>query len=407
MAGKRGHELRWLENKVMTSSMLAQIIFLLAAGRPAVTVVFRFDDYSAVSETSAEVRIIDAFASRGLPLTMGVIPYARATGLCDGMPLPREKAAILLQNRRTVDVAMHGYAHEKTGPWTEFAGVDVAEQVERLRRGKQLLDSLLDEQTTIFIPPWNSYDRGTLHAVQTLGFTCLSAGEDGPAANGPIRFLPATCELTGLEKAVRKARHHGSGNLIIVVLFHGYDFKEVDRHRGSTTFERFYALLDWVAARDDVAVRSIGDLLHDGTDLSLERYAANRRLAQLSIPLPPRVVRLFDLEKRVYLPIDAALVFPARRRQYAAALLFYGLSGTGMALLNATAIAASRQRCWPALIAKSPYIAVFLLAGVVLYTCRDLMIGYFSMLSVSAALGGGLGIFLGKRLLRRTASRAN
>jgi hypothetical protein len=202
-------------------------------------------------------------------------------------------------------------------------------------------------------------------------------------------------------------RRHGGGGSLIVVLFHGYDFKEVNRHRGITTFERFYALLDWVVAQDDIAVRSIDNLLRDGTDLSPERYAANQRVAQSFVPLPPCVVRLSDLENRVYLPVDTAVAFPAKRRQYVAALSFYGLSGTSIALLNATTIAASRQRRWSALITKSPYLAVFLLAGVALYACRDLMIGYFSILSISGALGGGLGIFIGKRLLRRTASRAN
>jgi peptidoglycan/xylan/chitin deacetylase (PgdA/CDA1 family) len=394
----------------MNSSVLAQVVLLLAASRPAVTVAFRFDDYSAVSSTSAEVRIIDAFASRGIPLTIGVIPYVHyvhATGLCDGTPLPREKAAILLQNRRVVDVAMHGYAHEKTGPWTEFAGVDAAEQVERLRRGKQLLDSLLDEQTTIFIPPWNSYDQGTLHAVQAVGFTCLSAGEDGPAADGPLRFLPATCEVRGLESAVQKARHRGGSGSIVVVLFHDYDFKEVNQQRGITTFERFYALLDWVAVQDDITVRSIGDLLRDGTDLSPGRYAANRRVAKSSIPLPPCVVRLFDLENRVYWPIETAVVLPAKRRRFVAALMFYGLFALAAGLPSATMIAAARRRRLPALIAKFPYAAVFLLVSVALYTCRDLRIGYFSLVCISAALGSGLGILIGKRLLRWIPSRAD
>nr|WP_320193705.1 hypothetical protein [uncultured Desulfobacter sp.] len=48
-----------------------------------VNVVFRFDDYSAYSNTNLELRIIDAFRKHEACLTIGVIPYACAGDIHD------------------------------------------------------------------------------------------------------------------------------------------------------------------------------------------------------------------------------------------------------------------------------------------------------------------------------------
>lgn len=44
---------------------------------------------------------------------------------------------------------------------------------------------------------------------------------------------------------------------VVVMLSHEYDFKEIDAHRGRTTFLEFSALVDWLDNQPDVRLRSI------------------------------------------------------------------------------------------------------------------------------------------------------
>jgi len=59
-----------------------------------ITVIFRYDDYSSLSPTEMEIKIINAFQNSNIPVTFGVIPY-----ICKDnskpMPLTLIKAEIL------------------------------------------------------------------------------------------------------------------------------------------------------------------------------------------------------------------------------------------------------------------------------------------------------------------------
>ena len=88
-------------------------------GERRITVIFRFDDYSARSDTDLEVRILDAFRARGLRCTIGVIPKVAAHSVSSpapqpGLLLPAAKIRILSEALRngTLEVAQHGFVHQ-------------------------------------------------------------------------------------------------------------------------------------------------------------------------------------------------------------------------------------------------------------------------------------------------------
>ena len=167
-------------------------------------VVFRMDDYSAVSDTGLELRILDLFEKKQVGITLGVVPFVCAGDQKDPtaqslIALPHEKAELLKAKLKAgfLDIALHGYAHQTNdvsdGP-SEFAGVDYAAQVEKLKEGRRFLEQVTGHSVECFIPPWNSYDLNTLRALEEAGFEILSAGWKGVAAGeSKIRFLPATC----------------------------------------------------------------------------------------------------------------------------------------------------------------------------------------------------------------------
>jgi peptidoglycan/xylan/chitin deacetylase (PgdA/CDA1 family) len=200
----------------------------VCAGR--ITVVFRFDDYSARSNTAMEARLIQAFRKCHACCTFGVIPYVwddygRDPRPQDVIPLTVEKAALLrdAMDQGIVDVAMHSFSHQRTGPWTEFAGRNYHEQLEKIRQGRDLLVALLGRPVTTFAPAWNSYDDVTVQVLREQGFACLSAdigGRPGLQPSCPLKFLPSGCDLDHLREAVERARRAGDADALIVVLFH-------------------------------------------------------------------------------------------------------------------------------------------------------------------------------------------
>ena len=247
-----------------------------------VNVVFRFDDYSARSSTDLEQRIIGLFAEHKLPVTFAVIPFVCSGDIHDPspqklIPLPPAKAEILKTAYRQgiLDVALHGYSHQTNGqpPYTEFAYLDYASQTRKLAEGKRVLEEILDAPVTTFVPPWNKYDLHTLRALEDLGFTTLSANRKGPGRSDTgLFFLPATCGLQKLAEAVAAARASAEKQPVVVVLFHEYDFKEINARRGRLTIDEFAALLDWVASQQDIRSLSISKAVETIHDLSAERF---------------------------------------------------------------------------------------------------------------------------------------
>ncbi len=243
-----------------------------------INVVFRLDDYSACSNTDLELRIIDAFRMNEACITLGVIPYVCANDIHDPsgqelIPLTSMKGNILKSglNEGVIDVALHGYSHQtiSTGQWTEFSGLDYDNQVERLTKGKQLLESLIDAPVTTFVPPWNRFDLNTLRALEELGFSTLSAGKKirGVTEECKLNILPYTCNLSGLRDAIEASQTSSDTQPVIVVLFHEYDFQEIDGKRGRITYQKFYELMKWLKSQRDVRLLSISQATQVINDL--------------------------------------------------------------------------------------------------------------------------------------------
>ena len=232
-----------------------------AAAEPSVTVVFRYDDYCGKRHfDKADLEVLRTFRHYRVPLTLGVIPYVcqgdvhkRAADRAERRPQPflvlgadqvgpvNELLAMGL-----CEVAQHGYTHQTVTdgpPDSEFAGVPLGQQLAAIREGRRLLQGDFRAPVTAFIPPWNSFDTNTSLVLEQLGYTVLSGalGLPLPPASRLI-FVPMTCLLTEAAQAVEAALRCG-GDSLVVVMFHGYDFKEAEPKNGPTTFAQLGALL--------------------------------------------------------------------------------------------------------------------------------------------------------------------
>ena len=84
-----------------------------------INIIFRFDDFSALSSTELENQIISTFKETNSTLTIGVIPFVcegikEKTYTRNSIPLTENKLAILKKgiNNGYIDVALHGNTHQ-------------------------------------------------------------------------------------------------------------------------------------------------------------------------------------------------------------------------------------------------------------------------------------------------------
>jgi peptidoglycan/xylan/chitin deacetylase (PgdA/CDA1 family) len=251
-----------------------------------INVVFRYDDYSSLSATTLELRIINLFASQQVSLTFGVIPFRCSGDVHDpspqgAVPLTHEKANILRRayGGGTIEVALHGYSHQtaRADKMTEFEGLDYETQRQKITKGKEFLETMTSADVVTFVPPWNSYDMGTLRALHDQGFRTLSAGYHGDACDG-LRFLPATCELAFVRDAVQAARSSELVEPLIVVLLHDYEFADVKHALAKFSYQDFLELFKWLKRQRDVRLMTISSASEAITDLSSTRYVAHQSL---------------------------------------------------------------------------------------------------------------------------------
>ncbi len=262
-----------------TPGVLLAILLIGLAGlscrsfgqRGSIPMAFRYDDFSAKSDTQLEKQILALLDRYDIPCTVGVIPdvypdnFAQ-TAPQDLVPLPQEKAAMLRDALATgtIEVAQHGYSHQlqngdPSNP-SEFVGLGYDAQHRRIADGKALLEQAIAGPVQTFIPPWNTYDADTVAAVQDLGFAGISAGLAGPEPTGAnVAFLPTTCGLAGLERAVN-ANRVVAYQVPVVALFHAYDFRESNPQGGTIDLAEFERILAWAKGQSVLRIETLGQL---------------------------------------------------------------------------------------------------------------------------------------------------
>ncbi|HUT04559.1 MAG TPA: DUF2334 domain-containing protein [bacterium] len=253
-----------------------------------ITVVFRYDDYSTVSKTDTEVRIIEVFKKYSISCTFGVVPYMVARDRTDAgpqglVPLSPSKAEILKNaiESGAVEVALHGYSHQSIGLGpgnSEFRGLKYEEQLERIKDGRRLLQNMVGMQVALFIPPWNTYDLDTLKALEELGLRCICASNKYGvgACSSRLRFLPKTCGPHQLRSAVRAARKLSDPECIIVALFHEYEI-EAPGEQMKLTFAQLEQILAWLKSQRDISILSTSQALNAFPHLGAERFLSNKQ----------------------------------------------------------------------------------------------------------------------------------
>ncbi|MDA8016070.1 MAG: DUF2334 domain-containing protein [Thermoanaerobaculia bacterium] len=309
-----------------------------------IPIALRYDDFSNHSPTEVEAGFLDALRQRNLNCAVAIVPFA-----CDdhldpsapaGEPLAEEKTALLRQavEDGTAEPVLHGHSHRRLHPPSkthrpsEFAGLAVERQQQLLSEGKNFLEARLGSVVRFFAPPWNSYDKATLRALEKLDFSTLLAGPRfGPVLHdSPLKLLPATCELKDLQAALDQVRRHGRPGTSMVAIFHPYDFVEVDDERGAFDLDGFCGVLDFLLTQGDVEIVSWSEGFGQTGDLGGTRFRLHRWLRQGWTLVPPWLRSLYRRKPAAYLPLGTVLWWNLRNALVLTG--FYGALGTAFGL---------------------------------------------------------------------------
>jgi len=251
-----------------------------------IQVAFRFDDPSPSSDHVLEREILKVLASRSSIATVAVTPFKRMNGELVGMTKKRAIHLIEAVDRGAAEIALHGFSHEERGSLprgeqSEFAGLTSADQLDLIARGMLRLKEIFGHSISGFVPPWNSFDAGTLDAMERLGFRYLSAGWQAPRTyRGQLTILPRTCTLTTLEAAVREARRVRFLSPVIIAAMHHYDFSEKSGDEAVIDLPAFDKLLRWVTQQRDVTISSLGQMAASLSARECRRALKRRRFSE-------------------------------------------------------------------------------------------------------------------------------
>jgi hypothetical protein len=262
-------------------------------------IVFRFDDFDNKFDTEKVLRIFNIIKTNKISITVGVVPFLCSINQEDPspqsiLPIDSNRADILKTALKEgiIEIALHGYSHQTTdkNEFSEFSGISLEQQVEKITKGKRYLEKVLDCTVTTFIPPWNQYDINTLKALDMLKFSTISADPRGEVINNTaLKFLPETCSLWDLRREIETTRNSTENQKVIVVLFHGYNFKDFNSKKGNITLKEFAELLHYLKIQENVQMMSIAKAVILINDLSVERFIDNQKIWSLSGFLIPQL----------------------------------------------------------------------------------------------------------------------
>lgn len=297
----------------------------------AATLHIRYDDYSTISPSRVDRGLIEVLRRIGACCTYGVIPSVTSgdwhvSGTGEEIPLDADRFAMLRDwlSEGVIDLGLHGWNHQSHAgalPPTpsEFAGLSVDLQTDRIHRGVELLLRGTGHMPIAFVPPWNSYDVATLEAVQSCCISTISANLGGPSvASTELQFAPITTELGDLRRATEVAISADDSDPIIGLMLHPYDFHESGDDRSRYQLLDLERILVELKEQHQVTIEPLRSLAANPRRLSATRYSRNRLgFSEDSLPpfIEPRHARPYLMSE------DQASKYNARRS--AAAVAFY------------------------------------------------------------------------------------
>ena len=183
---------------------------------------------------------------------------------------------------------------------------------------------------------------------------------------------------------------------IIVVLFHEYDFFEIDREKGKLGYQDFEKLLAWVTSQKDIRVLSIGQattVLNDSSNA--RRFIKFKSYLKACYLLPPFLHPLSG----VYL--SSKIAYNMKIRYWMFALFFY----IAVFMISITITFFGGHIVFPRsrlVTSVSKYGGPALLILLSIYALHNLTLGFKGAIVIAVLLGACIGVWISFLRLKKT-----
>ena len=192
------------------------------------TVIVRFDDICPTMNMALFNKGLELMVSKNIKPLIGVIPDCQDPDLFIEKENPHFWDMIRSLQEQGYVIAMHGVNHIFDSPskgivtsrvGSEFAGHTLREQIEKIKKGKDILLSH-GITTEVFFAPAHSYDNNTLKALSICGFKYMSDGKSfKPYMKHGIKCLP--CRASGIP-SMRLGKYH-------TAVVHTHEWQRIDK----------------------------------------------------------------------------------------------------------------------------------------------------------------------------------
>jgi len=125
-------------------------------------IAVRLDDYQTPYKKDLFEKVVDHLVELGIPLTISMIPLA------GGRLSQDPEATAYLNNmidKERIEVALHGYTHEKPEEFTLSLDSQIKILREALEEAKKIL---WQDEITSLVPPYDAYNEFTSKAIRTV-----------------------------------------------------------------------------------------------------------------------------------------------------------------------------------------------------------------------------------------------
>lgn len=152
-------------------------------------ILIRFDDICPTMDFPQFNRAVELMDKYNVKPLIGVIPLCKDKDLLIEEEHEDFWEYVKSLRDKGYTIAMHGYDHvfcsqhhgmvnRRIG--SEFAGLTLEQQLEKIQKGKAILEGH-GIYTDVFFAPAHSYDRNTLKALSLCGFKYISDGKSNKA----------------------------------------------------------------------------------------------------------------------------------------------------------------------------------------------------------------------------------
>lgn len=237
--------------------------------------VFRYDDFSADLPEyrqqdplrqeiwDIEKKMDELFRKYDVPYHLAIIPNRYDYNTKMEIPFTADLAKIDLVKKGiadgVVEVSQHGYTHQLRTPaghrGAEFRHRSPQQQLHDILDGKKILEQALSTKISIFVPPWNGWDKNTGKLLTDAGYSFFSADQyyDYDSIKS-MKIVPFTVVLNQLEKMDFNSI---PDETIVTVLFHPPDLIPSSRH---FSIDRLDALLKKLSCQPDIRITTFSYL---------------------------------------------------------------------------------------------------------------------------------------------------